>query len=63
MGASSCCTLCPMLGINLGDLVHYKGKRQRAENRIVKLLLIYPPDLQYRAEVRFSIFFSLFTIN
>jgi hypothetical protein len=33
-----------MLGINLGDLVHYKGKRQRAENRIVKLLLIYPHD-------------------
>jgi hypothetical protein len=52
-----------MFGINLGDLVHYKGKRQRAENRIVKLLLIYLPDLQYRAEVRFSIFFSLFTIN
>jgi hypothetical protein len=53
----------PMLGINLGDLVHYKGKGQRAKNRIVKLLLIYPPELQYRAEVRFSVFFSLFTIN
>jgi hypothetical protein len=33
-------------GIYLVDLVHYKGKGQRAENRIVRLLLIYPHDLQ-----------------
>jgi hypothetical protein len=37
-------TLCPMPGIYLVDLVHYKEKGQRAENRIVKLLLIYPHD-------------------